>query len=270
MGSPGTPGLLNSATSGPRGCQLLLLAPLCQADHRSHGLSFSSRSRQEGWAWHPPRGGPEGGAGARMRGWVSLFSTQGLKGQSAGPRGQGDPPGAPGCWRACLQGGACLGGVWAREQMGPAGAQAVGEWSCWGGGLCRCLVGASARVYLTRGPAWPWGSPAAPARPGSEAVSARHCGPGWQGPRWAAAAPRLRSLGPRPQQEQQLEQRGGGSGAHGGRSGGGSGGPGLPGRAEGVGGAAGPWAGPGAGPGPRAGPRRAISAVGGCATPSQE
>ena len=43
------PGLLNSATSGPRGRRLLLSAPLCPANHRSHGLSFSSAGlEQEG------------------------------------------------------------------------------------------------------------------------------------------------------------------------------------------------------------------------------
>ena len=113
--------------------------------------------------------------------------TQGLQGQSAGPRGQGDPPGGSGCWRACLRG---EGPVWVVSGQGADGASwSPGcRWWGWGG---RCPVGANARVYLTRGPAWPWGSPAAPAHPGSEAVSARHCGPRWQGPQWAAAAPRL-------------------------------------------------------------------------------
>lgn len=104
-------------------------------------------------------------------------------------------------------------------------------------------VGTDARVSLTRGPVGPGGSPAAPVSPGSGAASAQHCGPGWQGPRRAAAAER------RPQPGAAVRAAAGAAGRPGRRAWRALGRrrrpPGLPAGPRGVGGAAGPGRGPG-------------------------
>lgn len=66
---------------------------------------------------------------------MSLFQPKSLKVSLQGQGDKGDPPeGARVAGGPVCKGRACLVNVLGREQMGPAGAQAVGQAGYWGGG----------------------------------------------------------------------------------------------------------------------------------------